>query len=165
MNIEGTNTAHRTSAIAISADPTSFMLLRAASRGVKSRRNIAFDILDHDDGIVDDDTDRQNQTEQGKIVEREAESRHEEKAADKRHGYGDERNDGGPPSLQEQDHDQHDQHDRLADRVDHRVDRLLDELRRIINDRVLNAGGKRWAKTFIRSVTPLAVAIALDPGR
>ena len=33
MNIEGTNTAHRTSAIAISADPTSFMLLRAASRG------------------------------------------------------------------------------------------------------------------------------------
>ena len=33
MNIDGTNTAHSTSAIATSAEPTSSMLLRAASRG------------------------------------------------------------------------------------------------------------------------------------
>ena len=33
MKIDGTNTAHSTSAIAISAEPTSSMLLRAASRG------------------------------------------------------------------------------------------------------------------------------------
>ena len=33
MKIEGTNTAHNTSAIAISAEPTSVMLWRAASRG------------------------------------------------------------------------------------------------------------------------------------
>ena len=35
MNIEGTNTAHSTSAMAISAEPTSFMLLIAASRGLR----------------------------------------------------------------------------------------------------------------------------------
>ena len=33
MNIEGTNTAHSTSAMAISAEPTSSMLFFAASRG------------------------------------------------------------------------------------------------------------------------------------
>ena len=33
MKIDGTNTAQRTSAMAISAEPTSSMLLRAASRG------------------------------------------------------------------------------------------------------------------------------------
>ena len=33
MKTDGTNTAHNTSAIAISAEPTSSMLLRAASRG------------------------------------------------------------------------------------------------------------------------------------
>src|SRR3984893_18039018 len=33
MNTDGTNTAHSTTAIAISAEPTSSMLLRAASRG------------------------------------------------------------------------------------------------------------------------------------
>ncbi len=35
MNTDGTNTAHSTSAMAISAEPTSLMLLRAASRGAK----------------------------------------------------------------------------------------------------------------------------------
>ena len=35
MNTDGTNTAHSTSAMAISAEPTSSMLFRAASRGAR----------------------------------------------------------------------------------------------------------------------------------
>ena len=62
------------------------------------------------------------------------------KRADQRDRDGDKRNDGGAPGLQEQDDHQHDQHDRLADGVDHRIDRLLDELRRIVDDGVFDAG-------------------------
>ena len=59
-----------------------------------------------------------------------------------RHRDGDERNDRRAPGLQEHDHHQHDQHDGLADGVDHRVDGLLDELRRVVDDGVFDAGRK-----------------------
>ena len=122
MNTEGTNTAQSTSAMAISAEPTSFMLLIAASRGASPVGDIAFDVLDDDDGIVDDDADRQHQPEQRQVVEREAECRHEEERADERHRNGDERNDRRAPGLQEDDHNQDHEDDRLADRLDHGVD-------------------------------------------
>ena len=129
MKAAGTNTAHSTSAIAISAPPTSSMLLMAASCGREPGLDIALDVLDHDDGVVDHDADRQHQPEQRQIVEREAEHRHEEERADQRHRNGDDRDDRRAPGLQEQDDDQNDEDDRLDDRLLHRVDRLLDELR------------------------------------
>ena len=49
---------------------------------------------------------------------------------------------GRAPGLQEQDHHQHDQHDRLDDGLDHGVDRLLDELGRIVDDGVLQPVGE-----------------------
>ena len=73
MKADGTNTADSTSAIAISAAPTSSMLLTAASCGRKPGLDVALDVLDHDDGVVDHDADRQHQSEQRQIVEREAE--------------------------------------------------------------------------------------------
>ena len=142
MNIDGTNTAHSTSAMAISAEPTSSMLLRRRLARRQPGGDVALDVLDHDDGVVDHDADRQHQPEQRQIVEREAERRHEEEGADQRHRYGDERNDRRAPGLQEHDHHQHDQHDGFADRVDHGVDGLADELRRIEEDVVLDAGRK-----------------------
>jgi len=105
-------------------------------------RDIAFDVFDDDDGVVDHDADRQNQPEQGKIVQRKAERRHEEKRADERHRDGDQRNDRGAPILQKQHHHQHNQHDGFADRIDHRIDGLLDELRGIVDDGVFDAGWK-----------------------
>ena len=134
MKAAGTNTAHSTSAIAISAPPTSSMLLIAASRGLKPGRDVALDVLDHDDRVVDHDADRQHQPEQRQVVQREAEQRHDEERADQRDRNRDQRNDRGAPGLQEQDDDQNDEQDRLEDRLLHRVDRLLDELGRVVDD-------------------------------
>ena len=120
-------------------------LVHAFARRLARREpggDVAFDVFDDDDGVVDHDADRQDQAEQRQIVQRKAERCHEEKAADQRDRYGDQRNDGGTPGLQEQDHHQDDQHDGLADGVDHRVDRLLDELRRVVDDGVFDAGRK-----------------------
>ena len=79
MNTVGTNTAQSTSAIAISgrADLVHALARRVARR--KAGRHVALDILDHDDGIVDHDADREHEPEQRQIVQREAERRHDAK--------------------------------------------------------------------------------------
>ncbi len=134
MNADGMNTAHSTSAIATSAAPTSSMLrLRRVARA-QALGDVALDILDHDDGVIDDDADGKHEAEQRQVVQREAERRHQEEGADQRHRNGDQRNDGGAPGLQEQHDHQNDQQDRLEDRLHHGVDRLLDELGRVVDD-------------------------------
>ena len=75
MKAVGTNTAISTSEIAITAVPTSSMVRCAAALGSIARGDVALDVLDHDDRIVDDDADRQHQAEQRQHVEREAERR------------------------------------------------------------------------------------------
>ena len=77
--------------MAISAEPTSSMVLCAASRGLRPGGDVALDVLDHDDGVVDDDADGEHEAEQRQVVEREAEHRHEEERADERHRDGDDR--------------------------------------------------------------------------
>ena len=79
MKAVGTNTAHSTSAIAITAPPTSSMVCGRRSRGRRPWRDVALDVLDHDDGVVDHDADGQHQAEQRQVVEREAERRHDAK--------------------------------------------------------------------------------------
>ena len=59
-----------TSEMATSAPPTSSMVLCAASRGDMPCAQVAFDVLDHDDGIVDDDADGQHEAEERQRVER-----------------------------------------------------------------------------------------------
>ena len=70
---DGTNTAHSVSAIEISAPPTSSMVTCAASAGRHAALEIALDILHHDDGVVDDDADREHEAEQRQIVQRNSE--------------------------------------------------------------------------------------------
>ena len=55
---------------------------------------MALDILDHHDRIVDHDADREHETEQGQIIDRESQRRHHRKSADQRHRDRDDRNDG-----------------------------------------------------------------------
>ena len=67
---------------------------------------MAFDVLHHDDGVVDDDADGEDQAEEREAVERESEGRHNREGADQGHWNGDHRNDRRPPALQENhDHD------------------------------------------------------------
>ena len=61
--------------------------------------------------------------------------------ADHRHRHGEQRNDRGAPGLQEQDDDQHHERDRFEQRVHHRFDRGAHELRRVVDDLVVDAIG------------------------
>ena len=88
MNAVGTNTADRTSAMAISAPPTS-SIVRA--RRVSRRHplvEIALHVLHHHDRIVDDDADGEHEPEERERVQREAERLEHRERADERHGNG-----------------------------------------------------------------------------
>ena len=69
MNAVGTNTATSTSAIAMIGPLTSSIALYVASRGDRPLLDVALDVLDHDDRVVDDDADRQHQAEQRQRVD------------------------------------------------------------------------------------------------
>ena len=53
--------------------------------------------------------------------------------------HGDQRDDRRPPVLQEHQHDDGDQDDRVAQRLEHLVDRLVDERRGVVDDGVVDA--------------------------
>ena len=117
--------------------------------------DVALDVLDDDDRVVHHNANRQHQPKQRKVVEREAEQRHEEKGADQRYRNSDDRNDGGAPGLQEQNDDKNDQNDRLANRRLHRVDRLLDEFGRVVNDVVFQPRRKALGELVHRGLDVL----------
>ena len=101
---------------------------------------MAFDVLDHHDGIVDDQTDRQHDGQQRKQVQGEAEHLHQKDAADQRHRYGHDRHQHRAYRTQKQeDHDDDDQQ-RIGERPGHLVDRIADILRRIVADAGVEAG-------------------------
>jgi hypothetical protein len=128
MKASGTNTATRTSAMAI---------------GGRARReaglDVALHVLDHDDGVVHDDADGEHKPEQRQRVDREAEHIHHRERADDGHRHRHQRDDGCPPGLQEQDHDQHDERHGFQQRVDDGLDGGLHELRRVIDDVIVDA--------------------------
>ena len=98
----------------------------------------AFDVLDHHDGVIDHDADGQDQTEEGDVVQAEAEGGHDGEGADDGDGDGDQRDEGGPPVLQERQDDNGDQHHRLQQGLHHVGDRLADERRGVVGDCVVN---------------------------
>ena len=108
----------------------------------KSRLDVALDVLDHDDGVIDDNADCQHETKQRQIVEGKAERRHEKECADQQHRNRNDGNDGGTPRLQEKNDHQNDEDDRLADGQFNRIHRLLNELRGIVDDVVFQARRK-----------------------
>ena len=69
-------------------------------------------------------------------------AQHQRERADDRHRYREQWNDGRAPGLQEQDHDDHHQQDRLAERLDHGLDRIAHEAGRVIHDAVVDALGE-----------------------
>ena len=142
MNTDGTNTAHSTSAIAISAEPTSFMLFFAASRGARPvailRSTFSTTTMASSTTMPIAST-RPNSD---KLLSVKPNAAMRKKVPTSDTGMATKRNDRRAPGLQEQDHHQHDQDDGFADGLDHRVDRLPDELRRIEENVVFDAGRK-----------------------
>ena len=79
--------------------------------------DMAMDVLQHDDGVVDHEADRQHHRQQRQRVDREAERIHQRKGADQRHRDGHQRDQRRAERAQEDEDDQHHQHDRLGDRA------------------------------------------------
>ena len=120
-------------------------LVHGDARGLERAQallQLALDVLHHDDGVVDDDADRQHQAEQRQHVEREAERLHHRARADQRDGNGNDRDERGAPCLEEQEHDQHDQDGRFENGNIELADRDLDELGWVVGQAVLESLGK-----------------------
>ena len=92
----------------------------------------ALDVLDHDDGVVDQKADRQHHGEHGQHVDRVAEGREHAEGAQQHHRNRDHRDEGGAEVLQEDEKHDEDQHDGFDQRLDHLLDRLLDEGCRLV---------------------------------
>ena len=91
----------------------------------------AFDVLENDDRIVDDDADGQHQPEQRQKIDRKAEGIHAGKRADDRDRHRQNRNKSRAPVLQEDEDDDDDQHHRLNEGFDNFFDRNAHETRRV----------------------------------
>ena len=87
MKDTGTKMTTRDRVVAMTASPMSAVASRAASNGAHPLLlDEAEDVLQHDDGVVDDDADHQYQRQHGDAVEREAERPHHAEGGDDRAG-------------------------------------------------------------------------------
>ncbi len=70
MNSTGMNTATSDSVIETMVKPTSLEPLQRGLHRLLARLDVADDVLQHDDGVVDDEADRERQRQQRDVVDR-----------------------------------------------------------------------------------------------
>jgi hypothetical protein len=139
MKATGAYTAASVSVIATHGEAD---FLRAEQRrlaAVHALFDVAEDVLQHHDRVIDHQADGQHQRQQGQRIHRETEHEHDGEGADQRDRDGHQRNQRRPHVAQEEEDDQHHQQDRLADGGEHRLDRAFDEDRRVVGDPRLHA--------------------------
>ena len=105
----------------------------------QSERNIAFDVLNDNDGVIHDNADGEHQTKERQIVDGKAERMHHGKRANQRNRHRRERNDRRAPGLKKQHHDDDHESDGFQQRRDHGFNRAAHENRRVVNDRIINS--------------------------
>ena len=167
MNAVGTNTAQSTSAVAMIGPVTSrIALLRGFDRR-EAARDVALDVFDHDDRVVDHDADREHEAEQRQRVEREAEQRASRRSVPT--------SDTGTAASGMIDARQVCRNrmttsttssERLEQRVHDGFDRLAHEDRRVVDDLVVEPCGKFFFELAPSSPrTSSEISIAFAPGR
>ena len=104
---------------------------------------IAEHILDHDDGIVDDETDADRERHQRQIVDREADRPHRSAGAGERQWHGDAGGNGGGAAAQEQEHHSHHQQRGGGERQLHVVDAGTNGLGAVAEDGEFEPGGNQ----------------------
>ena len=72
--------------------------------------DVVFHRLHHDDRIVDDEADREDEAEERQRVDRETEQREHREGANQRHRYGQHRDERRAPVLEEEKYDEDDEH-------------------------------------------------------
>ena len=107
MKAVGTNTESSTRVMAMIGPVTWVIAFSVASAGreVGLVLEDVLDRLDHDDGVVDHDADRQHQGQQRDGVGREAQRQHDGEGADQRHRHGDDGNERGAQVAEEDEDD------------------------------------------------------------
>ena len=119
---------------------------RAADRRLDARHallEIARDVLEHDNGVVDDEAGRNRQRHQRQVVEAEAEQIHHPERADDRGRHRDARDRRRPHAAQEREHHQDHQHDGDDQRLLGVVQRLPDRLRPVDGHRQIDIARQR----------------------
>ena len=116
-------------------------LPRAEQGGVEAVHpalDVAFDVLDHDDGVVDHEAHRDGERHQRNIVDRKSEEPHHDRRADERQRHGDARRNDRRRPPQEKIDDGHDQQDRDQQRALNVGDAGADRLRAVGKHRNLD---------------------------
>ena len=93
MNSSGISTAISDTVSDMIVKPICSAPLSAAASGVSPCFDVAGDVFDHDDRVVDDEAGRNRQRHQRQVVEAVAEQVHHAEGADQRKRHGDARND------------------------------------------------------------------------
>ena len=152
MNNSGMKTAARDSVIDRMVKPISPAPSMAACNGRLAHFHVADDVLQHDDGVIHDESDRQRQCHQRKIVEAVAQQVHHRESADDRHGQSQRRDDGGRNVSQEEEDHHDDQADGQQQGELHVVDRRTNGNGTVIEGIDLDRGGNMifaaWAAAF-----------------
>jgi hypothetical protein len=125
-------------------------LLGAETLGINDPQGV----LDHHDGVIDHDTDHQDEAEHGQSVDRQPEGEHHREGAEKRHRDGDRRHQGGSEVLQKDVDRKDHQQDGDDEGGHHLLERLHDVLGGVVEDAVLEALGE---------ILTEAVHLGLDP--
>ena len=121
-------------------------LARAFQRGLHRREavfEVTHDVLDDDDGVVDDEADGDRQSHQRQIVEAVAQRVKRRERADQGQRHRDRRNDGGPEAAQEKEDHHHHQGDAQDQRELHVINRGADGRRAVGHDIDLDGGRDR----------------------
>ena len=126
----GMNTAASVAVVASTAKNTCRAPSTAAARGPMPMRAVPLDVLQHHDGVVDDEAGGEHDGEQRQDVEREAGEIDRRERADQRDRHGDGGDDRRAPRAQEEEDHGDDDQRRLAERLQHLLQRAADEGRR-----------------------------------
>ena len=164
MNAVGIKTEQRTSAIATNAPPTSVMALRAASRGL--RPFSMWCSIASTTTIASSTTmpiARTMPKSEMLLIENPKASIAANVPINET-GIGDERNDRRAPGLKKNKHNENDKCDRFEQCLLHFVDGFAHGHRRVVNNCVVEAGGKRCLSSAIFFRTASEVARAFEPG-
>src|ERR1019366_5354458 len=92
------------------------------------------DVLDHDDGVVDHQSDREHERQQSQQIDRKTQRQHDRQRADQGKRNGDDGDQHRARRAQEGEYDQHDDDERLDQSDDNLMDGRVHEIGRVIDD-------------------------------
>ncbi len=121
MNAIGTNTDSSTSVMAMIGAVICAIasLVASGGRHLRVLLHHPFDVLDHDDGVIHHDADRQHQRQQRHGVGRVSQRQQPGERADQADRHRDGRDQRRAQAAEEQEHHDDHQHERLAQRLQH----------------------------------------------